>query len=341
MEPHLGALASMRWFRLSDGGVRCGEDGFFVGSAPMLVRSPRAGGGEFWEVRPTDALDRDLGAVCGLPIDVASKRDGLAGVARALERGEMALAKIAAVLLGFPDPPSLAKDAAARGSLELAAQLLWSGLLKADWDPAKHPRTGEPPNPGRFAPKPAESEPAEPAAGWTLPSVRQAARVFIRQAAKAIAECWSMAAWSNPILEAIEATLTVMQPSETNRGEQQVTDQLRASLDPPKTLDELQTPPTHDVLGYELHHIVEQNKDNIAKTPWEIDLEKFGRAMIDDPSNLVWVPRLKHELITAYYNSTDADDLQGRLRRQVVNAMDFASQRQAGLAAMRKYGVLQ
>ena len=132
---HLGAFASMRFFRLSDGGVQCGENGFFVGSTPMLLRLPRAGGGEFWAVRPSDDLDGDLGAVYGLPIDVASKRDGLAGVARALERGEMALAKIAAVLLGFPDPPSLAKDAPARGSPELAAQLLWSGLLKGDRNP--------------------------------------------------------------------------------------------------------------------------------------------------------------------------------------------------------------
>ena len=60
-----------------------------------------------------------------------------------------------------------------------------------------------------------------------------------------------------------------MEPSETNRGEQQVIDRLRASLDPPKTLDELQTPPTQNVLGYEVHHIVEQNPDNIAKTSAE------------------------------------------------------------------------
>jgi hypothetical protein len=337
----LGAFASMRFFRLSDAGVQCGEDGFFVGSAPMLLRSPRASGGEFWAVRPTDELDRDLGACYGFPIDVASKRDGLAGVARALERGETALAKIAAVLLGFPDPPSLAKDTPARGSLELAAQLFWSGLLKGDWDPAKHPRTGAPPNSGWFAPTPGEPEPGPPAPGGLSLSFRQAARVLIRQAAKAIAETWSIAAWSSPILEAIEVTLAIMNPSETNRGEQQVIDQLRASLDPPKTLGELQTPPTHDLLGYEVHHIVEQNKDNIAKTPCEVDFEKFGRAMIDNPSNLVWVPRLKHESITGYYNSNVEGDPQGRLRRQVVNAMDFESQYEAGLAAMRKFGVLR
>ena len=94
-------------------------------------------------------------------------------------------------------------------------------------------------------------------------------------------------------------------------------------------------------LGYEQHHIVEQNPANIAKAPDDLDLEKFGRAMIDDPSNLVWVPRLKHELITALYNSKDEDGLQGRLHRQVINAMDFDAQYQAGLAALQRFGVLQ
>ena len=46
-------------------------------------------------------------------------------------------------------------------------------------------------------------------------------------------------------------------------------EQARSSLDPPKTLVELQTPPTENVFGYELHHIVEQNPSNIAKSPVE------------------------------------------------------------------------
>ena len=70
-------------------------------------------------------------------------------------------------------------------------------------------------------------------------------------------------------------------------------------------------------------------------------MEKFGRNMIDAPSNLAWVPRLKHELITGYYNSLEKDDPQGRLHRQVISEMDFASQREAGLQAMRRYGVLK
>ena len=336
----MGAFTNMRVFRLNEG-VRCGEDGFFVGSAPMLVQTPQTEGSGRWVVRAIEELNYDLSACYGLPIDVASKCDGLAGVARSLDRGEIALAQIGAVLLGFPDPPSLAKDAQGRGSFELAAQLLWSGLLKADWDPAKHPRTGTAPNPGWFAPTGDGSESPVLAPGRAPPSVWETARGFIRTAAQAIAEHWSAAAWSAPILKGIEVTLAVLEPTELNRGEQQLIDQLRASLDPPKTLDELRMPPTHDVLGYEQHHIVEQNPDNVAKAPDDVDLEKFGRAMIDDPSNIVWIPRLKHELITAYYNSNIGGDPPGGLRRKFIGAMDFASQYQAGLAALQKFGVLQ
>lgn len=338
----MGAIPFTRFFRLSDGGVQCGEDGLFVGSTPLLLRLRRPGGRDSWAVRPSDELESELSASYGLPIDVAAKRDGLAGVARALERGEMPLAKIATLLLRFPDPPSLAKDVAERGSLELATRLFESGLLK-DWDESKHPRLGGPPNRGRFAVNP--DKPAPPtrlsAPEGASAAVARAARVLIREAATAVAERWSLALWSAPILKAIEATLEVMSPSETNRGEQRVLDQLHASLDPPKTLDELQTEPTENELGYERHHIVEQNPANVAKSPIEVVIEKFGWDAIDDPSNIVWIPRLKHELITAYYNSTDEDDPDERLHRQVVNDMDFNGQREAGLAALRKFGVLQ
>ena len=63
------------------------------------------------------------------------------------------MAAIAAVQMQFPDPPPLAKGAESSAELRRrAAELHRSGLLKEDWDPAKHPRTGTPPNPGWFAP---------------------------------------------------------------------------------------------------------------------------------------------------------------------------------------------
>ena len=128
-------------------------------------------------VRPRNEAEGELTALYGLPIDLSGKQGGLATVAGALERGDAALAAVAAVLLGFPDPPGLAKDAPARGAVELAAQLFASGLLK-DWDPAQHPRVGEKPNPGWFAAKPVD--PNAPPAVPAKPSfVREGWRVAV------------------------------------------------------------------------------------------------------------------------------------------------------------------
>jgi hypothetical protein len=141
------------FYRLGDDGVRCDARGLFVGETAMLARSLSAGGRAVWSVRQAEALERELSASYGWPVDVAGKCGGLAVIASALERGDLALAKIAALLLRFPDPPSLTKDGVSSGSWEVAGRLLASGLLK-DWDPSKHPRTGEPPNRGWFARKP-------------------------------------------------------------------------------------------------------------------------------------------------------------------------------------------
>jgi hypothetical protein len=77
----------------------------------------------------------------GLPVDMSSKRGGVAVIAKALNEGDLARAQVAAVLLGVPDPPSLSKGAPSRQErIKLAGDLRWSGLLKADWDPDEHPR---------------------------------------------------------------------------------------------------------------------------------------------------------------------------------------------------------
>jgi hypothetical protein len=171
----------MRVFRLSSQGVRCGEDGLFVGSAALLMKVRQPPGRGSWVPRPTDELDSDLGDLYGLPIDAAGKREGLACVARALEEGDLAFAQIATLLLRLPDPPTLAKGAPIRSSWELAAQLIESGLIKAEWDESEHPRAGEPPNKGRFALKDRDDEPpteGEPEPG--LPAPKISARDLVR-----------------------------------------------------------------------------------------------------------------------------------------------------------------
>jgi hypothetical protein len=379
----MDAQQGCRFYRLSKEGVQCDEQGLSVGGVPLLLRSSRRGGADSWVVRPDDELNSALGNLYGLPIDIAEKRDRLAGVAKALQSGELALAKIATLLLRFPDPPSLAKSAPERGTVELATQLFDSGLFKGDWDPAKHPRREEAPNRGWFAPKEGEPEPSgafEPKEkGELVPS--QEGEIAPTQEKQPEPKPQSTrrktslleplsAAWKNMARTVIEAAnfeywlgsaaaeganklaeyehviqqaevLIFETPREMFANYERTAEQVRASLDPPKTLEELQTPPTQNIQGYQLHHIVEQNPANLNKSPIEIFIEKFGRDLIDSPSNLVWVPRLKHELITGYYNSLEPGDDQQRLHRQVVSAMGFAEQRAAGLEAMRRFGVLK
>src|SRR5580700_1805860 len=101
---------------------------------------------EVWRPRPEAQLNRELSVCYGVPIDVVAKSGGLSTIARALNQGNFALAKIAAVQLQFPDPPRLTKGAPSLEDVaELAAELYWSGLLKGDWDPEQHPRTGTKP----------------------------------------------------------------------------------------------------------------------------------------------------------------------------------------------------
>jgi hypothetical protein len=117
---------------------------------------------------------------------------------------------------------------------------------------------------------------------------------------------------------------------------------MKTNYDPPETLEELQKAPTENILGYERHHIVEQTDANITKDielPGEC-VQKFGRDMIEDPSNIVWVPRLRHELISADYSSNVAGKGTPTVR-QSLSQSDFATQRAAGLEALRKRGVLK
>jgi hypothetical protein len=147
---------SLAWQRTADG-VSCGEDGVFVGDVPLLNCS-RAFGNERWNVRPINEINDDLAGIYRLPLDATAKLNAIALVAAALNRGDLAMAAIATVQMRFPDPPALKKGPENRDEIaRRAGELFRSGLLKF-WDPAKHPRTGTPPNPGWFAPTGGEPE---------------------------------------------------------------------------------------------------------------------------------------------------------------------------------------
>jgi len=162
-----------RRFALSDQpeeGVCCDQNGVYVGGVPLLERT-KSNTME-WQPRPLAALDRELGIRYGLPIELNSKLSGLAAVARALSRGDLLHARIATLHLQLPDPPTRSRPPRSTNEIiDLARQLSASDLLKAGWDPAKHPRwpAGSPGGVGgEFAPADTGSEansPVVPAQG--------------------------------------------------------------------------------------------------------------------------------------------------------------------------------
>ncbi len=146
-------------------GVSCGADGVFVGAIPLLkkvCRTEASGRPDQWEVRPVPDINRDLGVCYGVPVEFDRKIGGLLLIAEALGRGDLIHAQIATLHLQIPDPPVLLGLAQAPGEMiQLAWQLQASGLLKADWEPAKHPRwpAGSPGGiGGEFAPAGAASD---------------------------------------------------------------------------------------------------------------------------------------------------------------------------------------
>ena len=398
----MGELVISQFFRLSDDGVRCDASGLFIGGTPMLTRALGSGGRGNWEMRPLDEQNRDISARYGLPVDLAIKRDGLASVARALQRGDLARAQISALLLRLPEPPSLAKNAPASGLMNLAWKLSESGMLKADWDSEKHPRTGEPPNRGWFAPKdevvasntepkptmtaapPAsdgfapinENKPLvpkdtvdepppndEPAAGEPSPQgapnsepqkpnssprgLLKTLRDLLKIETYPIVQVGSVVDWAteklNGAIDQVVATLklaAVASPAVVDQAMVVSLQEAVAAQDPPKTLAQLQTRPTQNAGGYDDHHLVQQNKINIKKSAIENLVEKFGWNVINAPSNRVWIPRVKHMIITDYYASKDPDNLTRR-RREVVRDMDYYDQYADALRTLRLFGVLQ
>lgn len=142
-------------------GIFCGENGVFVGGVPLLQRHRNPSGAYAWQPRPMAELNRDLRKHYGVPIEFEGKMGGLAGICRALNRGDLIHAQIATLHLQIPDPPALQRSGQAVGAMvDLVCALQASGLLKAEWDEEKHPRwpAGSPDSVGgQFAPEGAYS----------------------------------------------------------------------------------------------------------------------------------------------------------------------------------------
>jgi hypothetical protein len=108
-------------------------------------------------------------------------------------------------------------------------------------------------------------------------------------------------------------------------------DLVKAANDEPKFLEELQQGVGKHRPGYDDHHIVEQT--------WA---ERFGfaRSEIDDPSNLVSIPRLTHYRITGWYGTRNID-FNYLSPREYLRNKSWEERRQIGLGALVMFGVLK
>ena len=97
----------------------------------------RAGKGHLTP-RSADDLSHEFGMLYGAPVNMAGKWSGLSTIANALNRGDLALAKIASVQMRLPDLPHF--SARNESVAKLVFLLRHGGLLKEGWDPTKHPR---------------------------------------------------------------------------------------------------------------------------------------------------------------------------------------------------------
>jgi hypothetical protein len=98
-----------------------------------------------------------------------------------------------------------------------------------------------------------------------------------------------------------------------------------------KTLEELQQGVGQSRPGYDDHHIVEQT--------WA---ERFGfvRSEIDDPSNIVSIPRLTHYRITGWYGTPNVG-FNGLSPREYLRDKSWEDRRRVGLDALVMFEVLK
>jgi hypothetical protein len=116
-----------------------------LGRTPLIERRD----GRF-VVRDRDAIERLLSHAYRTNYAADRIMPRLATVAAALNAGDQCLARIAAVHSRLPDLP----DRVARDGMEAMDVLLKYARNESGndaWNPALHPRTGTPPNPGWFA----------------------------------------------------------------------------------------------------------------------------------------------------------------------------------------------
>lgn len=337
---------------LADGlGVSCDENGPSLGPVRLLVKTS-----DGFTPRPTDELNKIFGLAFGRPFDSSNLVERLQSVMRALNEGRLARAVFATQYLHLPP---LTQEEAAR-----AAQA--EALSKASPDDPQHPgwpKGTEGGKGGQFRPKDGTEEGRDLMATERKKEtkgrlVRTGRRRIIRsilrrmlnlrQVARLTGEGLSQTA---PILDAIgdvalvhdiaemtddafklksetDAATAFIDKGPYNLGQLRVSqdDESFSSINEFRKIDlGKRFGPAGD--GMEYHHIVEQNASG------DIPEEK-----LQSTRNIVRIPKLLHEEITADYLKSN-DDFDVSLRR-ILQGRSFEERWNEGLRVMREMGII-
>jgi hypothetical protein len=194
--------------------------------------------------------------------------------------------------------------------------------------PKPAPPRDEPPGIGHNRPpEPIDEEPAPPQVPQ-LPPMASGRDIYRwgRRAAEAIGEAARQGYQDivRAIADAVDAARDWLHTQHDN---------IIASLDPPKSYEELMRDAEEKGggSGYEVHHIVEQ---------WRKKSGEFSEDEIEDPSNKVRIPYYQHKMIQSFYQ-TPNEQYGGLTPREYLSNKSFDEQLEFGKDVLRKFGVMK
>jgi hypothetical protein len=348
-------------------GLACSEDGLFLGRTPLIERRD----GRF-VLRDARDIQRLLSRVHRTEVDPTPLLGGLATVAAALNANDLLLARIAAVHLRVPDLP----DTAARERMEAEDRLIKYARSRlvaktGDWNPAREIYKASPDDPkhpgwpagtecgrgGQFRPKDGTPAVIEQEAKKRIR--RLAVRRELRIVALLLARLASESALE--IVPIVGEVTAMIEGVRTIVEFRQLTIDVEAAFqfikDEPRTLEQLQVssggyeefssydqfrkldPIQHELMkrfgpagdSYEYHHIVAQGGEN----------GKIPQQQLQNTDNIIRIPTLLHEAVTAEYYSRRAPDGSGMTLYEWLQTQPYEVQREWGLRILRDLHILK
>jgi hypothetical protein len=106
---------------------------------------------------------------------------------------------------------------------------------------------------------------------------------------------------------------------------------IKASLEGPKSLQELHGDVSRPGRGYHVHHIVEQDSAR---------QDGYPNEMVEGRDNRVRIPAMRHRDITAWYQTRN-EDFGYRSPREYLRGKSWEERKKIGLGALIDFGVLK